>query len=303
MIRYPGFNLVTVGAALIGFLFVVPSVSSGQASVYAIQRIYVPLDPSALHGSTITLRKNRITVTEVIPVSKERMHVVFVIDRAKHQASMLSMTEDYVKTITRSLADGGVRFRIDSSDSSPENQELDADRFTAALPEMFFKMTERNVLPPQSLAADVRRAVDSIPHSGGGVVVVISDGDDDINSKAKRDLALTLARTHVRLFSLLLAFHYFYGTKEHSEWGLHLGDLSVKSGGGQYETDFQGRRKDESTLAALARWVQFGSLVSISAVGDRPVSVPVCLDVRAAGGRKTRSAYFIAGPQQEPLVH
>ena len=257
-----------------------------------ISDIYVPLDSKGVASSSFSLGGTKVAVTEIEPVAKSPMHVAFVIDGAKHQAGMLQLTQDYVKAITQALKDDNVGYRAIVTGAAKLTEEAPGDAFLNQLPQLLSD-SSTDATSAESLSRAIQQSIESLPDSGGGAVIVISDGDDDVSDKSVKSLSTTLAKHRVRLYSILLAFHDFYGTRTHSRWGINLEALSSRSGGDQHETNYQLRSQDAVRVTALAKHIPFGTLVSIPASESAHGSSPKSLEIRTADGKKLRSAQFL----------
>ena len=259
-----------------------------------VLKLYVPLTAEQVHDSVFKFHGTPIQIHEDGEVARLPMTIVFVIDRAKHQAPMLPLVRKYVRQVTSRLSDADVRWALVLTGATSQAQTYSAADFLTRIDRDIASEKMPNRGAKSSLADSVRSAIQLARTATVGAIVVVSDGDDDIGGKSAHEISLLLAKTDVRLFSLLLAFHDFYGTKAHSQWGWELGKIAEQTAGGQYETNYQARDRDERVLNDLAARIRFGTIVSVpSILVQSAVRSPVALEIRTPGGAKQRTAQFI----------
>jgi hypothetical protein len=95
-------------------------------------------------------------------------------------------------------------------------------------------------------------------------VVVVSDDDDDLNGRQRKELEEKMSDSHIRAFSLLVAYEPLYGTRSRARLGVELNKLSYASGGEQFGTNWDRRTSDGAVLHELASALTAGEFASFT---------------------------------------
>jgi hypothetical protein len=233
--------------------------------VEAFSKNKAPSDAD-LKSAKLFLGKQEMTISAIENVSALPLHIVFVIDRAPHQGSLVQLALDYVGQLVKSLPNSEMTLTVLAAGKSPRLiAEADtAVDLVAALKEV--DLTQHlDKDEAEGLYDGASKAVSLLNQSPGvRSIVIFSDDDDDISSKRLNDLKQQVAAAHIRCYSVLLAYRDFYSTKTRAASGSRLNALDGFSGGKEYGTKWQDRRSDPLVLHALASHIYEGSLITFS---------------------------------------
>jgi hypothetical protein len=253
----------------VGFLLLIFLSSRSVAAQNAPNQfgVYVPtaaVRSADANAVKLSLKQSNLQVTKVESPPDLPIHIVFVLDNGSHQQALTRLALDYVQMVAADIRDNHPRFTVLLAAKEP-TVVADIDTASGLLESLSNVRIAMNSgsLQSEDLAGGVSRAIHILDVSDGvRVVVILSDGDDDIADGELSNLKMQLAETHTLCFSLLLAEHDFFGTKVRSAWGVQLQRLANYSGGGQYETHWQNRKGDPKVLASLAEQISSQTLIS-----------------------------------------
>jgi hypothetical protein len=221
---------------------------------------------SDLKTAKLFLGKQELTISGIENVSALPLSVVFVIDRAPHQSSLVQLELDYIGQLAESIANPEMTFSVIAGGKDPPivAEAHSAAALVAALKEVDLT-PHRDNKEAEGLYDGASKAVSLLDQSPGvRSIVFFSDDDDDISGKRLQELKQQVAVSHIRCYSVLIAHRDFYGSKARTASGIRLNTLGRFSGGGKYETNWQDRRSDPFALRAVALNISHGSLVTFS---------------------------------------